>query len=141
MPMNIRGASTCFKMLPPLAHLFLNVLELGVEQLDEHRYSTRLDHKFRLLRRSGGDVGQRPRRFELHRNTDVNEVKKKKKKKMRSDERYLQGGTAAVTFTCNVQSVLFSRNSTNLLTTPGVPITSSMGGFGSEKQQIRNCLV
>lgn len=41
------------------------------------------------------------------------------------------GLTVAVIFTCNVQSVLFSRNSTNRFTTPGVLITSSMGGFGS----------
>lgn len=40
-----------------------------------------------------------------------------------------------VFFTCNVLSVLFSRNSTNLFTTPGVLMTSSMGGFGSVEQQ------
>lgn len=34
--------------------------------------------------------------------------------------------------TCSVQLTLFFRNSTNLSTTPGVLITSSMGGLGSE---------
>lgn len=34
--------------------------------------------------------------------------------------------------TCSVQFTLFFRNSTNLSTTPGVFITSSMGGLGSE---------
>lgn len=37
----------------------------------------------------------------------------------------------AFKLTCRVQSALFFRNSTNLSTTPGVFITSSMGGFGS----------
>lgn len=34
--------------------------------------------------------------------------------------------------TCSVQLTLFFRNSTNLSTTPGVFITSSIGGLGSE---------
>lgn len=37
----------------------------------------------------------------------------------------------AFKLTCRVQSALFFRNSTNLSTTPGVFMTSSMGGFGS----------
>lgn len=35
--------------------------------------------------------------------------------------------------TCSVQLTLFFRNSTNLSTTPGVFITSSIGGLGSER--------
>lgn len=57
-------------------YLFLDVLELWVEQLDEHRDGARLDHKFRLLRRPGGDVGQSPRRFELNTSTDINVTSK-----------------------------------------------------------------
>lgn len=40
--------------------------------------------------------------------------------------------------TCSVQLTLFLRNSTNLSTTPGVFITSSIGGLGSEINQRRH---
>lgn len=41
--------------------------------------------------------------------------------------------------TCSVQLTLFFRNSTNLSTTPGVFITSSIGGLGSESNRAKKC--
>lgn len=37
----------------------------GSQQLDEHGYGTLLDHVLRVLRRTGGDVGQGPRCLKL----------------------------------------------------------------------------
>lgn len=48
-----------------VSHLLLDVLKVGVEQLDEDWHGSGLDHRLRLHGRARRYVGQRPRRLEL----------------------------------------------------------------------------